>query len=152
MRACNRRSTKVRAAGVVSERTLHERVVDQNGYKYIRLKTGRLVGYFETRASADRARTDLTRAVSRSYKMAVANDDSELRACDLELLEWFVEGVEQWAGSVLKAIADQRGVKTQQDRIALLRNTSGRTPAEAAAFQRKADELEARMTGTEETS
>lgn len=36
----------------MSERTLYERVVDHGGHKYIRLKTGRLVGYFETRASA----------------------------------------------------------------------------------------------------
>ncbi len=131
----------------MSERTLHERVIDHRGHKYIRLKTGRLVGFWPMFEAAERARTDLSRAASRAFKLAVANEDPAMMEYDLERLEWFVQGVDDWSQSMRGAIEKRRGVKTQEERIALLRNTTGRTPAEAAAFERKANMLEARMNG-----
>lgn len=126
----------------MSERTLHERVVEAHGHKYIKLKSGRLVGFWQVLDAAERARTDLGRACSRAFKLAVANTDPDLAEYDLERLEWFVDGVDEWARSMRQAINDRRGVKTKEERIALLRNTTGRTPAEAEAFQRKADQLQ----------
>lgn len=122
----------------MSERTARERVVEVRGHKYIQLKGGRLVGFWNMLTAADRAQTDLTRAASRAFKLAVANDDDY----DLERLEWFVEEVERWTHDMMRAIEKRRGVKTREERIALLRNTTGRTPAEAEAFHRKADQLE----------
>lgn len=47
-----------------------------------------------------------------------------------------------YVGAVRTHLDELRGNVTKRERIALLRNTDGRTPEEAAAFRRKADELE----------
>lgn len=122
----------------MSERTFHERPVVIRGYKYIRLKSGRLLTFWDAIEAADRADTDLVRAVSRALKLATHD-------WDLERIEWFIDGLESWIGAVRGELEKRRGTKTQEERIALLRNTTGRTPEEAEAFRRKADELEARL-------
>lgn len=117
---------------------LYERVVEQRGFKYIKLKSGRLIGYWEARTLADAGYTDMSRSVSRALKLT--DDDYEL-----ERLEWFIEDVQRYCRHVLEEIEKRRGIKTKEERIAKLRNTDGRTPAEAEAFRRKADELEAAL-------
>jgi hypothetical protein len=121
------------------DETRYERVeTTASGFKRIRLKSGRLMSYWDARDAADRAETDLVRAISRTLKLA--NDDY-----DLERLEWFMERMDTYVHVVKTEIEKRRGVKSQEERIALLRNTTGRTPEEAAEYQRKADELEAKL-------
>lgn len=122
----------------MSERTFYERPETIRGYKYIRLKSGRLLTFWEAVTAGERAETDLMRAVSRAFKLA--DDD-----WDLERIEYRIDGLERWIAAVRAEIAKRRGVQNQRERIALLRNTTGRTPEEADAFRRKADELEARL-------
>lgn len=122
----------------MSSRTLYERVEERRGYKFIRLKSGRLLSFWEAVRAAEQADTALARAVSRAFKLA----DDEY---DLERLEWLIENLERYVHAIQKEIEKRRGVKTQEERIALLRNTSGRTPEEAKAFHRKADEIERRL-------
>ena len=123
----------------MSERTLYERVeTTPLGYKYIRLKSGRTISFFEAIRAAESAHTSLGRAISRAFKLA--DDDF-----DLERLEWLVDNLAIHVGAIRKEIEKRRGVKTQEERIALLRNTAGREPAEAEMFARKADELERRL-------
>lgn len=112
-----------------------ERATTIRGYKYIRLKSGRLVTYHECTDAAGSAWTDMVRAVSRSIKLASGDDD-------LERIEWFLDNVDSYAQSARKYVQDKRGVHTKRERIALLRNVEGRTPEEAAEFLSKADELE----------
>lgn len=113
-------------------------VVERGGYKFFKLKSGRLVTFWDMHRAAERAHTELRRAVSRAFK--IAYDDY-----DLERLDWFLEDTESYLHHVRGEIEKRRGVRTQEERIALLRNTDGRTPDEAAAFHRKADELEAAL-------
>jgi hypothetical protein len=115
-----------------------ERVVERGGFKFVELKSGRLVGFWDLMGNAQSAHTDLGRAVTRLLK--VIEDD-----WDLERLEWFVDHLATHVGAIRAEIEKRRGVKTQEERIALLRNTTGRTPAEAAQFLRKADELERKL-------
>lgn len=115
-----------------------ERVVEMRGFKYIKLKSGRFVTFWNMIDAAESAHTDLARAISRAFKL-VDND------YDLERLQWLAERLEEHAHHLMQEIEKRRGVKTQQERIALLRNTSGRTPEEAEAYRRKADQLEAEM-------
>lgn len=122
----------------MSARRMHERVEELRGYRYIRLKSGRRISFWDAIRAAEVAETDLGRAVSRVFKLV--DDDY-----DLERLEWFVENLERYLGAIRREIEKRRGVKTQEERIALLRNTSGRTPEEAVVFRRKADELERRL-------
>jgi hypothetical protein len=133
----------------MSERTLYERVEVIRGFKYIRLKSGRLLNFMQAYDLAETAHTDLARAVSRAFKLAgnelPKGDDWDPEDYDLERLEWFLDGVQRWLDSVRETIEKRRGVKTKEERIALLRRVEGRTPEEAAAFLKKADELERRM-------
>lgn len=122
------------------DRTLYERVETVRGIKFIRLKSGRLLSFWDAMDAADNADSDLVRAVSRAFKLA-AHD------WDLERIEWFIDTIESWTGAVREELEKRRGVKTKEERIALLRNTNGRTPEEAEAFHRKADELEEQLHG-----
>lgn len=127
--------------------TFYERVEDVRGHKVIRLGSGRLIEYWGAVKAAESARTSLARAVSRAFKLAGSNADGELAAYELERLEWFVDRLEWWMRAVREEIEKRRGSQTVRERIALLRNTKGRTPGEAAAFRAKADELERRLDG-----
>lgn len=128
----------------MSERTFRERVVDSTGqpwsrgFKYIKLKSGRMLTFWDARQDAEKAHTDLGRALSRAFKLA--DDD-----WDLERLEWFLDHLYEHMGSVRQEIERRRGVKTTEERIAALRITTGRTPEEIVLFTAKADELEARL-------
>lgn len=123
----------------MSARTLYERVEERNGYKFIRLKSGRIMSFWDAHTDAERARTDLGRAVSRMFKLA---PDEEF---DVERLDWFIENLEDYARHLRAEMDKTHGARSAKERIALLRNVEGRTPDEAEAFRRKADELEQRL-------
>jgi hypothetical protein len=63
---------------------------------------------------------------------------------DLEQIEWALDSMDAYLHAVREHLEKERGVKSREERIALLRNVSGRTPEEAEAFLKKADELERR--------
>jgi hypothetical protein len=123
----------------MSRGTLYERVEERRGFKFIRLKSGRLLSFWDAHSEAVRARPALGTAISRMFKLV--GDEP----FDQERLEWFVEQLEDYVAVLRTEIDKVRGVRSTQERIALLRNTTGRTPEEAEAFTRKADELERRL-------
>lgn len=118
--------------------SLNDEVVEKLGFKYIKLRTGRFLTYWDCLAQARSGRTALVTGVSRAFK--TAREDY-----DLMTLEWLLDEVDEYVAHVRSLIEERRGVQTKQERIALLRNTTGRTPEEAAAFHRKADQLEAEL-------
>lgn len=119
----------------MSERTLYEKVETIHGHKYIRLGSGRLITFWNTLDAAERTHTTFVRHFSRAFKLA----DGEY---DLEAIEWRLDKFETYIGAVRKHLEELRGKQSKRDRIALLRNTTGRTPEEAAAYLAKADQLE----------
>lgn len=130
----------------MSERTFYERVEKRGGFKFIRLKSGRMITFSEAHGFAKAAESALATAVSRMFKLAgPTSGDPELTDWDLERIEWFIDEVASYLTAVRTEIEKRRGVKSQEERIALLRNVGGRSPEEAAAFTRKADELERRL-------
>lgn len=118
--------------------SVYDAVIEMNGFKFVRLRTGRLLTFWDCLAQARSGRSTLSTGVSRAFK--TAREDY-----DLETLEWLLDDVESYVIHVRQEIEKRRGIKSKQDRIALLRNTTGRTPEEAEAFHRKADELEAEL-------
>lgn len=118
--------------------TRHERVEASHGIKFIRLKSGRLFSFWDAITAGESAQSALVRAFSRAFKLAA--DD-----WDLERIEYRIDGLELWIAAVRAELEKRRGHRKQEDRIALLRNTTGRTPEEAEAFHRKADELEEQL-------
>ena len=72
----------------------------------------------------------------------------ELREYELELFEWELDNIETWLDAVREELEKQSGRLRVEERIALLRKTDGRTPEEAEAFRRKADQLEQNMEET----
>lgn len=126
-------------------RRVFERVEELRGHKYITLKSGRRLTYWNAIDAVQTALTDTYRAYSRALKLAGTNNDPALAAYELERFDSRVSELEEYTGALRVEIDRRLGVKSQRERIALLRNTSGRSPEEAAAFARKADELERRL-------
>lgn len=120
-------------------RSLYERVEERGGFKFIRIKSGRLKTFWDVYSDAEGALTALSTAVSRMFKL-VGNDEY-----DLERVESFVENLEDYVRALRAEIEKLTGTRSQEERIARLRITAGRTPEEAEAFRRKADELEQRL-------
>jgi hypothetical protein len=128
----------------MAQRRHHEdKIESRNGFKYIRLPSGRLLGWLDAMREAERARTALSTAVSRCFKLL--NEDREIAEWDLERIEWFIDNLDSYTGAIRKEIERRRGTQKVEERIALLRNVDGRTPDEAEEFLRKADELERRL-------
>lgn len=69
-----------------------------------------------------------------------ASPDEDLLLIGKELAE-----LEGWAGRVLDALDARRADDATRAKIAKMRNTMGRTPGEAEAFLRKADQMEAAL-------
>lgn len=115
----------------------YDKVVEKNGYKFIRLDSGRLTSFWDNITGVDRVQTPLVRFFSRAFKLAT--DD------DIETLERRVEDLGDYVDALRKALETRRAQVTARQRIASLRNTHGRTKAEAAEFLRKADQLERQL-------
>ena len=120
--------------------TLYERVEELHGFKFIKLKSGRQITFWDALDATKAAHTALGLGVSRALKLV--DDSDEL---DLDRLETFVWHLEAHVAAIRAEIERRRGVRFAEERIARLRMTAGRTPEEAAMFCRKADELEQRL-------
>lgn len=118
--------------------TQTERVEERGGRKFIRLKSGRVITFWDARTAVENAHSALSLALSRAFKLT--SDDY-----DLERLEWLVDNLETHIRAVRREIERRYSVKETEERIKHLRNVTGREPAEAAAFLKKADELEAQL-------
>jgi hypothetical protein len=119
------------------------------GLKYIRMPSGKLYSFGDAIRGADVAETAFARAISRAFKLLSDWPDEPERAAyrdmDYEEIEWALESMESYIAAAREHLDEQRGVKSQEDRIALLRNTTGRTPEEAETYRKKADELERKI-------
>jgi uncharacterized small protein (DUF1192 family) len=110
-------------------------------YKFIKLKSGRRMTFWDAMDEAEKADTALTTAISRCFKLA----DGDY---DLERIEWKIDKLESYIGALRKYLEELQGVKEVEERIALLRNVTGREPEEAKRFLAKADELEAKLSAS----
>lgn len=115
------------------------------------MPSGKLYSFADAIHAADLAQGAFARAISRAFKLRPdwtgEADRAVYREMDFERIEWALEGMEAYIASARAFLAEQRDAKSQEDRIAALRNVAGRTPEEAAAFLRKADELERKLKG-----
>lgn len=123
------------------EETARETPEEIRGHLYIRLKTGRLVTFWDMIDAAEAAETPLVRAISRASKLA--RDD-----WDLDRIEARLESLEEYIHAVRAHLRELRGDTATRKKISHLRNTTGRTREEAEAFRRKASELERRLAGS----
>lgn len=128
----------------MSARALYERPVEVRGHWFIRLKSGRMLDYWDAVAGTKAANAAFSTAFSRAVKLA-EKGGPDLRDYYLERAEWLLDDVEAYVGSCRAHLGALRGNRTVRDRIALLRNTTGRTPEEAELYRQKADELEGRL-------
>jgi mRNA degradation ribonuclease J1/J2 len=117
---------------------LYDHYEEINGIKFIKLQSGRMMSFWDMMTRADRDFTAFARSMSRCFKLAD-------RDFDLERLEWRIEQQEDYVRSLREEITRLLKTKDQKERIAALRNVTGRTPEEAAAFLAKADELERKL-------
>jgi hypothetical protein len=115
-----------------------------NGFRWAQLPKRR-VFFWNAIDDADKAWTPLHRHMRRAFNL-VNRKDLEMRTYDLERLEMLIDQLEAWTSRLREEINQLRGPDlSKRKRIELLRNTKGRTPEEAAAFNAKADKLEQEM-------
>lgn len=107
-------------------------------YKFIRLKSGRQMTFWDAIRDAESAESSFVRGISRGFKMM----SSEF---DLEALERRIDHMEEYVTAVRHFLKKKRAEQTTREKIAQLRNTNGRTPEEMKAFNKKADELERQL-------
>lgn len=112
-----------------------------NGTRYMKLDTGRLVFFPNALREAEAGERKIERWLSRAVRL-IGDEYGDL---DEEQIEWFLDDLERLVATHREEAEKRTGRRSVQERIALLRNTSGRTPEEAEEFHRKADELEERQ-------
>lgn len=126
-----------------------EKIEESNGFKYIRMPSGKMYSFAHVIHQAGLAEHAFARAISRAFKLRPDWPGEPDRAAylemDLERIEWALDRMDAYLHAAREHLDKVRGVKSQEERIALLRNTTGRTPEEAEAFLKKADELEQRI-------
>jgi hypothetical protein len=129
-----------------------DKIIDSpsgGGFKYIQMPSGKLYSFGDAIHAADLAETAFARAIHRAFELRSDWPGQPERAAyiemDYESIEWALDSMESYIVAARERLDKERGVKSQEERIALLRNTSGRTPEEAEAFQKKADELERKL-------
>jgi len=117
-----------------------EQVVTVRGVKFIRLKSGRHVSFYDAKREAKSGLTILWRSVARMGAVAQPFDgDFDI---DWEQIEWMLDDVQAFVNLWRKEVEKRTGQRTRQERIDHLRLVAGRTPEEAALYRAKADELE----------
>jgi hypothetical protein len=114
----------------------------EGGFKYAKLDTGRLIWFQDAIREAEAGKAKVSRWLARAVRL-IGGEYGDL---DEERIEWFLDDLEMLIRAHREEAEKRTGRRSAEQRIALLRNTTGRTPEEAEAFQRKADELERRMT------
>lgn len=107
-------------------------------YKFIRLKSGRKMTFWDAVRESEAGQATFVRGISRCFKMMSSE-------WDLEALETRLSRMEEYCAAVRHALEGKYEERAVRERIAALRNTAGRSPEEAAAYLAKADELEARI-------
>lgn len=104
-------------------------------YKFIRLKSGREMTIMDAIRDVEGAYSSWGRGMSRAFKLA--NSDFDIR-----MIEYRLSQMEEHCAALRQYRSKLEEEKVLREKIAALRNTEGRTPEEAAAYLRKADELE----------
>lgn len=127
-----------------------DRIIEgSSGFKYIRMPSGKLYSFTEAIHQAGVAETAFARAIHRAFELLPGWPDEPEREAyrdmDYESIESALESMESYIAAARERLDKERGVKSQEDRIAKLRQVTGRTPEETEAFQKKADELQARL-------
>lgn len=116
----------------------YDKVVKRGTHKYIEAKSGRLLSFFDIIRLADAAHSDFVRSISRAFK--TLRED-----WDLEAIERRLDQAEEYITSCRRVLEERRKLIRDREKVEALRNTTGRTAEEAAAFRRKADELERKL-------
>jgi hypothetical protein len=114
-----------------------DRIVEAHGIKFVRMESGRLISFLEAIGEAEKSVTRLARWLARA-QATIADD------YDMERIERILGEQEDLVARHRQALQHWRAKRTLAGRIEALRNTAGRTPAEAALYEAKADELEGR--------
>jgi hypothetical protein len=123
---------------------MRDRIETHRGFRYVMLKSGRRVSFMESLAELDGALSGVYLWMARSFRTAEV-EDRDVTEQNLEFIERRVEQAEDWLRAIRAELVRQRGRQDLRQRIAALRNVSGRTPEEAAAYLARASALETEL-------
>lgn len=113
---------------------------------YRETKTGKPVKWWDAHTKVKSLNSSLELWVRRMIATS-QNDDSEMWGYYLESVELALDSLSEDIARWRELLESERARIRKREQIANLRNTAGRSPAEAAEFHRKADELEAQVKG-----
>lgn len=113
--------------------------------RYRETKSGKRVTPWTAEAEVKRARSTFDLGVRR-WLVASKHDDLDIWSFHLEHVEMQLEVLEGEVTLWRELLECEQARVRKREQIVNLRNTTGRSPAEAAEFLRKADELEATIT------
>lgn len=112
-------------------------------YRYIKLSsTGRTFSFEDSKKQVEKGLNMITRWMGRIVQIVPNTDDRDLNDYYWEQIEDYCDRLRIIADRWMEEVAKHRKVRTKEERIKALRNTTGRTEEEAALFLAKADELE----------
>jgi Lon protease-like protein len=99
-----------------------------------------------THYECERRLKSAVNAVERWFGRAVRTrttwDEAEMNEHEIQGLRRELRDLQSYVEAAQRQLDDIEGVDRRTERIKALREVAGRTPAEAAAFLRKADQLE----------
>lgn len=119
-----------------------ERTNEGYTFRYYESEKGTQYTHYDCERRLNAAKNAMYRWFSRTLKTRTDSGDAEQNSYDLKRLRWVADEIAQYAEVMHREIDRLEGVDRKAERIKSLREIQGRTPAEAAAFLAKADQLE----------
>jgi len=124
-----------------------DRIIEQTNegftFRFYESKEGTRYTHYDCERRLKAAANGLYRWFSRTLKTRTTSGDAEQDKYDLQRLRWIADEVAEYAAVIQREVDRLEGVDRTSERVKALRQVAGRTPAEAAAYLAKADQLEA---------
>jgi hypothetical protein len=115
---------------------------DGDVFKYLVMDSGRRYTHNDCEHQLKLAGWTMQRWFARALATLTDWRDPEDRKLDIEHLRWRLDDIAAFVEGAQQELDQREGVSKKAERIAKLRNVTGRTPEEAAAFLAKAALLE----------
>jgi hypothetical protein len=124
-----------------TDRIEERRNKDGDVFKWLVTERGTRYSNLDCIQRTEAAIRGVSRWFARTVRTRTEWANRSWRVDDLERIRWMLENMAAYIESASAELDRLQGVDRQAERIAALRNVSGRTPEEAALYLAKADEL-----------
>jgi hypothetical protein len=124
--------------------SIKERRMSHGIVKTVLTERGQEYPHYECERRLKTAIRATMRWFSRTLQTLTVWDDKDMNDHELQRMRYTLDDLAMYVEAVQRELDRIEGVNRSAERIKALRNVAGRTPEEAAAFLKKAEELETR--------